>query len=120
MEVRNMPCIGCPKGCNLSVTIGEGNVPDSITVTGNTCKTGEEYAKKEVTDPRRIVTSTIPVNNGEMLSVRTRTDIPRPKIMECMEVLKGIKIKAPVYIGDIIVSNVAGTGVDVIATKTIG
>ncbi|NLG02869.1 MAG: DUF1667 domain-containing protein [Clostridia bacterium] len=119
MDVREMLCIGCPKGCQLSVTIPNGATPDQITVTGNTCKTGEEYARKEVTDPRRIVTSTVPVNNGKLLSVRTRTDIPKHQIMECMEILKGITVEAPVYIGEVIVSDIAGTKVDVIATKTI-
>lgn len=55
METRELTCIGCPLGCSLTVTIEN----DEIKVTGNTCKRGEAYAKKEVTDPKRIVTSTV-------------------------------------------------------------
>lgn len=105
-------------GCALTVDIEDGKV---VKVTGFTCKRGEEYAIKEVTNPRRTVTSIIPVVGGDvdMVSVKTKTDIPKDKIKDCMLALKNLQVNAPVHIGDIIMPDVCGTGVPVIATKTI-
>jgi len=90
-------------------------------VKGNTCKRGDDYARKEITNPMRIVTSTVEVDGTDdmMLSVKTEKDIPKGTIMDCMKALKGIKVSLPVHIGDVIIENVAGTGVSIIATKTI-
>ena len=105
-------------GCPLTVEIEDGNV---VSVTGNTCKRGDVYARKEVTNPTRIVTSSVMVEGGTLaaVSVKTKEDIPKGKIFDCVKALKGVCVKAPVYIGDVIVSDVAGTGVDVIATKNV-
>jgi CxxC motif-containing protein len=105
-------------GCALTAIVEDGRV---TSVQGQSCPIGKNYAEKEVSDPRRIVTSSVKVRGGEiqMLSVKTREDIQKGKIFDCIASLRGIEVKAPVQIGDIIVRNVAGTGVDVIATKTI-
>lgn len=119
MEKRELICIGCPLGCPLSVEM-EG---DTVTrVEGNTCKRGEEYAKKECTNPTRIVTSSVMVENGmiPMVSVKTEEDIPKNKIGDCMKALKNVKVNAPITIGDVIIENVADTGVNVTATKNVG
>lgn len=118
MERKELICIGCPLGCNLTVEMDGGQV---VSVNGNTCKRGDDYARKELTDPRRIVTSTVPVAGGNLpvVSVKTATDIPKNKIRESLLALKGVTLTAPVQIGDVIVENVADTGVDVIATKSI-
>lgn len=118
MERKELICIGCPLGCNLTVEMDGGQV---VSVNGNTCKRGDDYARKELTDPRRIVTSTVPVAGGNLpvVSVKTASDIPKGKIWECLCALKGVTLTAPVQIGDVIVENVADTGVDVIATKSI-
>lgn len=118
MEEKNLICIGCPMGCPLTVSMEQGQV---IRVIGNTCKRGDIYARKEVTDPTRIVTTTVKVTGGTeaMVSVKTKTDIPKGKIFECVRALKDICVEAPVHIGDIILENVAGTGVEIIATKNI-
>ncbi|WP_448915955.1 DUF1667 domain-containing protein [Eubacterium ramulus] len=118
MERKELICIGCPLGCNLTVEMDGGQV---VFVNGNTCKRGDDYARKELTDPRRIVTSTVPVAGGNLpvVSVKTASDIPKGKIRECLCALKGVTLTAPVQIGDVIVENVADTGVDVIATKSI-
>ena len=118
MERKELICIGCPLGCNLTVEMDGGQV---VSVNGNTCKRGDDYARKELTDPRRIVTSTVPVAGGNLpvVSVKTASDIPKGKIRECLCALKGVTLTAPVQIGDVIVENVADTGVDVIATKYI-
>lgn len=118
MEIKELVCIGCPLGCNLKVTIHDDK---TMEVTGNTCPRGADYAKKELTDPRRIVTSSVRVTGGHLpsVSVKTESDIPKDKIFDCMRALKEIEVSAPVAIGEVIVENVAGTGVNVIATKNI-
>lgn len=117
MEKRELICIGCPLGCPLTVTMEGGE----ITVAGNTCKRGEIYAKKEVTNPTRVVTSSVPVKDGviAMVSVKTKEDIPKDKIFACMEEIRKACVAAPVQIGDVIIENCAGTGVAVIATKNV-
>ncbi len=117
-EVRELTCIGCPLGCSLKVTMEQNEVKE---VTGNTCPRGAAYAKKEVTNPTRIVTSTIRVSGGVsmMVSCKTAADIPKNKIFDVTAALKTVTATAPVQIGDVLLSNVCGTGVDVIATKAI-
>lgn len=118
MENRDLICIGCPLGCPLTVTIENGEV---TTVTGNTCPKGDAYARKEVTNPTRIVTSTVCVEGGvaPMVSCKTVSDIPKGKIFEVAESLKTVCAKAPVAIGDVLLKDAAGTGVDIIATKNV-
>ena len=118
MERRDLICIGCPIGCALSVEI-EGN--EVVSVTGNTCNRGDAYARKEVISPTRIVTSSVKVEGGALaaVSVKTKQDIPKTKIFDCVRALKDVSVKAPVRIGDIIVKDVAQTGVDVVATKNV-
>ncbi len=117
METRELTCIQCPLGCPLTVTV-DG---DSVTVTGNTCPRGAVYGEKEVTHPTRTVTSTVIVEGGEMarVSVKTAGDIPKEKIFDVMAEIRGTKLTAPVTIGDVIIKNAAGTGVDIIATKSV-
>lgn len=117
-ETRELICIGCPMGCPLNVTIIDGKV---MEVKGNTCPNGDRYARKEVTDPRRTITSTVVVTGGEsrVVPVKTVTDIPKNKMFDCMKELATIRVSAPVRIGDVVRKNVADTGVDVIATKDI-
>ncbi|MCI8741851.1 MAG: DUF1667 domain-containing protein [Lachnospiraceae bacterium] len=118
MEKRELICIGCPMGCPLTVEL-EGSEVKSVT--GHTCKRGDVYARKEVTNPTRIVTSTVKVEGGkaDMVSVKTREDIPKGRIFDCVRALKGVTVQAPVHIGDVVVPDVAGTGVDMVATKQV-
>lgn len=118
MEKRELICIGCPLGCPLTVTMEAGEV---VSVEGNTCKRGDDYARKEVTNPTRIVTSTVMVEGGSdvTVAVKTRTDVPKSKIFDCVKALKGVTVKAPVHIGDVIVADAAGTGVDFVATSNV-
>lgn len=118
MEEKHLTCIGCPMGCALTVLINDKKV---VSVEGNTCKKGKIYGEKEVTAPVRTVTTTVMVTGGKIpaVSVKTRTDIPKEKIFACICDLKEIQVKAPVHTGDIILSNAAGTGVDIIATKNV-
>ena len=115
METRSIICINCPLGCPLTVGIEDGKV---VSVEGNTCRRGETYAVKEITNPSRTVTSTVKVVGGErpVVAVRTKTDIPKEKIFACMEAINAAEITAPVKIGDVVIADVCGTGVDVVAT----
>ena len=118
MEQKYLTCIGCPLGCQITVELESGEV---ISVTGNTCKRGDDYARKEVTSPTRIVTSTVKVSGGNAptVSVKTKSDIPKSKIFDCVKALKEVIVQAPVTIGDVVLENVAGTGVDIVATKGV-
>ena len=118
MEIRNLTCISCPMGCPITVEMDGDEV---VSVTGNTCKRGDVYARKEVTNPTRIVTSPVRVIGGkaDMVSVKTKEDIPKGKIFDCVKALKGVEVEASVRIGDVIVPDVAGTGVDIVATKNV-
>ncbi len=118
METRELICIRCPLGCMMEVTIDNNEV---VGVKGNTCKRGEDYAKKEITNPTRMITSTVSVLGGElaMVSVATKSDIPKNKIFDCMKELKGIKVNAPIYIGDVVKKDICHTGVDIVATKEV-
>ena len=105
-------------GCQITVETSGNEI---ISVTGNTCKRGDTYARKEITAPSRTVTTTVRVTGGTYpaVSVKTRSDIPKGMIFECIRCLKDITVKAPVQIGDVILSDAAGTGVDIIATKNV-
>ena len=118
MNTVNLICIGCPLGCPLTVEM-EGKEVKSVT--GNTCPRGDAYAKKELTNPTRIVTSTVRVAGGKlaMVSVKTQNDIPKGKIFDCVKELQAIDLNAPVAIGDIVIEDVCGTGVSIIATKNV-
>ena len=118
MESKTLTCICCPMGCQITV---ETSGSEIINLTGNTCKRGDTYARREITSPSRTVTTTVRVTGGTLpaVSVKTRSDIPKDKIFECIRCLKDVSVKAPVHIGDVILSNAAGTGVDIIATKNV-
>ena len=118
MEKRILTCIGCPLGCPLEVEM-EGS--EIRTISGNTCKNGEKYARKELTNPTRIVPSLVRVVGGTlgMVSVKTASDIPKDKIFDCVRELKKIDVPAPVHIGQVILEDVAGTGVAIVATKNV-
>lgn len=114
MEERDLICIVCPRGCRL-------HVDKNLNVTGNFCPRGEVYGKQEVTNPTRVVTSTVRVDNGQLplCPVRTKDPIPKSKIFEIMSSINNTKVTAPVHIGDVIIPNICGTGVDLIATRDI-
>ena len=116
-EQTELICIGCPMGCLMMAVKNNGE----LSVQGNTCPRGAEYAKKELTNPCRMVTSSVPVVNGETarVSVKTKGEIPKEKIMECMKKIHARLAEAPVEIGDIIFADIAGTGVDLVATKAV-
>ena len=117
-EEKNLTCINCPMGCFLTVELTDGVI---TKVSGNTCPRGEQYAKDEVTNPVRTVTSTVQVEGGayERVSVKTKSPVPKGKIFEVMKEINRAKVKAPVHIGDVIVEDCAGTGVPVVAARMV-
>lgn len=120
MKETELICIGCPMGCPLHVVTDGAEV---ISVTGNTCPRGDAYARKEVTNPTRIVTSSVRVYGSRegavTVSCKTKSDVPKASIFDVVMSLKGVSVKAPINIGDVIMPDAAGTGVDVVATKCV-
>ena len=120
MEKRELTCIGCPLGCSITVTLENGEIKD---VSGYTCKRGQDYARKEVTNPTRIVTSTVRLTGSTtgaaVVSCKTAQDIPKGKIFEIVAALRQVTAHAPVKIGDVLLADAAGTGVDIVATKNV-
>ena len=117
MMEKVITCINCPMGCRMTVRM-EGD--EILGITGNTCKRGEAYAKQECTVPMRMVTAVVPVDGRRMpVSVKTRTPIPKAKISACMQALSRVHLQAPIHEKDIVLADVCGTGVDVIATRNV-
>lgn len=108
---KELICIGCPKGCPLWVQYGSEAV---MAVSGNACPRGEAYAKSECIHPTRTLTTTVISENGEPIPVKTSKPIPKEKLFACMELLRGIRVKLPVHVGDVIQADIFGS--DIIAT----
>lgn len=116
--VKEMTCIVCPMGCPLKVTM---NGDEIVDVTGNTCPRGKKYAITEVTAPRRVLTSTVRVEGGHLplCPVRTRGDIPKGLLFDAMKEVDALVIQAPVAIGDVLIPDICGTGVPLVACRNI-
>ena len=112
--MKELICITCPRGCHLSVD-------DNLNVTGNMCPRGAMYAKAELTHPTRMVTSSVNVISEieSRLPVKTKEPIPKELIFKVMEEIMKVSVKAPIKIGDVVIKDVLGTGVDIVATKNI-
>lgn len=112
--MKELTCIVCPRGCRLKID-------DDLNVTGNSCPRGAQYAKDEMTNPKRMITSIVRVKNREnmMVSVKTSTSIPKGKIFDILKEIEKVSVEAPVHIGDVLIKDVLGTGSDIIATKEI-
>jgi CxxC motif-containing protein len=112
-----LTCIICPRGCEMEVEKKNGQ----WTVTGNECKRGENYALQEASEPVRTLTTSLPITGGdyEMVSVKTAEPIPKGKITEALKALEGMTLSAPIGIGQSIIPDIAGTGVDLVATRQV-
>ena len=112
--MKELVCIVCPRGCRLTID-------EEFNVSGNKCNRGKIYAVNELTNPTRMLTSTIKVNNGEicLVPVVTKEPIPKDKIFDIMEEINKVSVNAPVAVGDIIIKNVLNLGVDIVATRDI-
>jgi CxxC motif-containing protein len=116
-DLQELICITCPKGCVTKVWKENG----VIKIEGKICKKGKDYIKQEYIEPKRILTSTVVVERSAVkrLPVRTREAIPKEKLFVAMNQLSEIRVKPPVKIGDIIISNLFNTGIDLIASDDL-
>ncbi|WP_300921087.1 DUF1667 domain-containing protein [uncultured Dubosiella sp.] len=117
--IRHLTCINCPLGCALRVTVDEDT--KNIRVTGNTCPRGKTYGISEVTDPKRMVTSTVFVKKGvqNVVSCKTERPVSKEKIFHVMNALKNTVVEAPVQLGDVLIEDVADTGIRIVATRNV-
>ncbi len=118
MGNKEIICIICPVGCAMEVGADQTS---EYVVTGNKCRKGHTYAIRELTNPTRILTSTVRVAGcaQKRLPVRTKEAIPKGRIFDCMRLINSVVVKPPVRISEVIIPDVLGTGVDVIASKSI-
>lgn len=109
-------CITCPKGCRLKI-----DEENNYKVTGNSCPRGEEYGINELKSPKRVITSTVRTNSTEhpRCPVKTNGAIPKGKMFEAMALLDDVLLKAPVKLGEVIIPDLFGTGIDFISCKEI-
>jgi CxxC motif-containing protein len=128
---RELVCITCPLGCHLAAEIGEG---DSIAVSGNRCGRGAAYAREELLSPKRVVTATCRISRAALEGLdpgrreamprrapcRTTAAFPRERVTELLELIYGREVGLPVRRGEVLVADALGTGIDVIAARTIG
>lgn len=116
---REMVCIVCPMGCRLTVTATEDDT--GLSVIGNQCKRGEAYAIEEMTNPTRMLPTTMVIRGGllKRLPVRTEKPIPKELIFEAMKKIDEVIVEAPVKRGDVVIRNLLGTGVNVIASRSM-
>ena len=116
METKVMNCIMCPMGCEMTVTLENGKFAD---VTGNSCPRGARYAESEVTDPRRMLTTTVRIKGGllPLLPVVSADVLPKGMIADCAAYLHDVVVEAPVKAGDVIVPDILDLGVDIVASR---
>jgi len=114
-ETKKMICIRCPMGCEMDVSIMNDG---QITIAGNVCKMGQQYANDEIRNPSRIVTSTVRVRNGvyPLVPVWTTGAVPKDKVADVMTVLRTTEINAPISVNQIIIKNILNLGVDIEAS----
>ncbi len=115
IEKKSMTCIICPMGCNMEIELEDGK--KVLSVKDNGCKRGALYAQKEFQNPTRTLTTTIAVENGDLavLPVKTDGEVPKNMLLQCMEVVRRAKCRPPVKRGDVLIYDILGTGVNVVA-----
>ena len=122
MEEKQLVCIGCPKGCLLSIKkTGTGNSESDFEISGNTCKKGYTYAINELTHPMRTLTCTVKVQGGDrsLVSAKSVPEIPKAMQLDCMQVVKRTVVQAPVFLGDVLIPDILGTGSDIVAGEDV-
>ena len=116
---KEIICTVCPRGCHIMV---EGDGEKVLSADGYSCKRGLEYANTEYAHPVRILTTLVKIDGvqNDLLPVRSNQPLPKEKLFDCMDVIRATTVKLPVNRHDVIVPNICGTGVDIVATKTVG
>ncbi|HOM42066.1 MAG: DUF1667 domain-containing protein [Clostridia bacterium] len=120
MERNIVTCTVCPIGCSLEV-IGDSGSDSGYLVKGNRCNRGIGYAIAEVTNPTRILTTTVKLNNAFLRRLPVRTDKPVPKnlLLDCMKVINSVEVDTPIALGTVIIENILSTGANVISSRTV-
>ncbi|MBQ2255765.1 MAG: DUF1667 domain-containing protein [Clostridia bacterium] len=115
---KEIICTVCPRGCNMIV---EGDGQSVTSVEGYGCKRGLEYAKNEYAHPVRILTTTVKLSGiqNDLLPVRSNKPLPKEKLFDCMEIIRKTVAPVPVKCHDVIIADICGTGVDIVATKDV-
>lgn len=117
-EELELTCIQCPMGCPLVVTMVGGQV---VSVSGNTCPRGKAYGEQEATHPVRVVTSFVEVEDDiHPIPCKSSQPVLRERVADVLDAIRAARAKAPVALGEVLVADAGGTGVDVIATKARG
>jgi CxxC motif-containing protein len=118
VEKKHFTCVTCPVGCEVDVELRDGNI---VSLTGNRCDKVKEFVLQELKEPVRVLTSTVRIEGAEyaMLPVRTDKPIPKRLFLQAMGELANIDLKAPVHISDVIIKDVAGSGANIVATRTM-
>ncbi len=115
IKEHKVTCIVCPAGCEIIARVRKNSI---IEIRGNRCKKGVDYARNEVIEPRRVLTTTVRLENGHFLPVKTAKPIPRELIFKAIKELKEVRVKVPVKMGEVVHQNVAGSNVDVVSTRS--
>ena len=117
MKTKELICVSCPIGCAVTVTLDDNN--EVVSVTGNTCKRGDSYARQECTHPERMLTSTVKVTGSRLpvVPVKSAKPVPKELLLNCMQEINRVTVQAPVHIGDVVLANIMNTGVDIVATN---
>ncbi|HEY5557197.1 DUF1667 domain-containing protein [Acetobacterium sp.] len=115
---KDMTCIVCPIGCQMTI---EEKEDSTYEVTGYTCKRGSKYAINEMTNPTRVIPTTVVIYNAMLprLPVKTAEPIPKGQIFEAMAAINQVVVEAPIKTGDIVLKNLLGLGIDVVSTRTM-
>jgi CxxC motif-containing protein len=116
-EKTKILCVTCPKGCTLEVT----HAGSSVVEVKPGCKRGHQYAARELVDPRRMVATTIRVQGAAhpLLPVYTSAPFPKARIQELRAVLRSLEVCAPVKVGQVLVTDLLDTGVDILASRDL-
>ena len=114
---KDFICIVCPQSCRLSVEDSMGE----IKVEGYSCKRGIEYGKTEFVSPKRLITTTVKIKNGihRRLPIMSKGEVPKDQMKDCINFLYSVEVNAPIKNGEVIVENICGTTVDIIASRSI-
>lgn len=117
-KTLSMICVNCPVGCDIKVTIRDGEVSN---VEGNTCPRAVEFARKEISDPVRVFATTVRVDGGKLpvCPVRSRGPVPKNRVFDISREVARLSVQAPIEIGQVIIPDVCGTGVDIVASRSL-
>ena len=120
VTTKNLTCIVCPRGCTLTVTLDSAAENSVVSVEGQGCKRGVDYATAECTHPTRVLTTTAPTVDGGVVPCKTDKAIPRELLFEAMKAVNSLSAPATVRIGDVLLENLLGTGANIVATANRG